>query len=149
SSSDNTDPSTNGRTYTYGVSSGNSCPTQLCGQLDPSQVYLDSGNAYRTSQYLGVAVDSSANPFNSGLRLFEDWTEIGPAHTAHPDMRAYGGGRFSKWNTALIFSPSDNSDPRSNGRRYIYAAPSCSPIQLTIVDDTETHYGTFHSHNQK
>ena len=54
----------------------------------------------------------------SPLRLFEDGVELGPAHCAHDEIRARGGGRFSHWGGALYFSTSDNSDPRSNGRRY-------------------------------
>ncbi len=33
-------------------------------------------------------------------------------------MRSLGGGRYSHWGTHLFFTTSDNSDPRSNGRRY-------------------------------
>ena len=56
----------------------------------------------------------------STLRLFENGKELGPAHAAHVDIRAKGGGQFSHWNTTLYFSASDNSDPRTNGREYKY-----------------------------
>jgi hypothetical protein len=40
-----------------------------------------------------------------------------------------GGGRFSNWNNWLVFSASDNSDPRTNGRVYSVAdAPNASRI---------------------
>ena len=54
----------------------------------------------------------------SSLRLYEDGKEIGPAHSAHSEIRNSGAGRFSHWGRELYFSTSDNSDPRSNGRRY-------------------------------
>lgn len=56
----------------------------------------------------------------STLRLFEDGKELGPAHVAHVDIREKGQGRFSHWNTVVYFSASDNSDPRTNGRKYTW-----------------------------
>lgn len=55
---------------------------------------------------------------SSSLLLFEDDRPLGPAHAPHDEMRAQGGGRFSHWGAHLYFTTSDNSDPRSNGRRY-------------------------------
>lgn len=55
---------------------------------------------------------------SSSLELFEDGRPLGPAHAPHDQMRSLGGGRFSHWGTHLFFTTSDNSDPRSNGRRY-------------------------------
>ena len=55
---------------------------------------------------------------SSSLLLFEDGRPLGPAHAPHDEMRALGGGRFSHWGAHLYFTTSDNSDPRSNGRRY-------------------------------
>jgi O-methyltransferase len=54
----------------------------------------------------------------SNLRVFEDGLELGPAHCLHDDITAHGGGRFSHWRRQLIFSSSDGSDPRTNGRTY-------------------------------
>ena len=55
---------------------------------------------------------------SSSLVLFEDDRPLGPAHAPHDEMRSLGGGRYSHWGTHLFFTTSDNSDPRSNGRRY-------------------------------
>jgi hypothetical protein len=54
----------------------------------------------------------------SRLRLYEDGRPLGPAHSAHSDIRSLGQGRFSHWGPTVYFSTSDNSDPRTNGRRY-------------------------------
>lgn len=59
----------------------------------------------------------------SATRLFEDGRELGPAHSQHAEIRALGEGRFSHWEQAagermLLFSSSDGSDSRNNGRRY-------------------------------
>jgi len=50
---------------------------------------------------------------------------LGPAHTVHPEIRERGSGGYSHWQDSVYFSTSDNSDPRSNGRRYhAYVAAS-------------------------
>lgn len=54
----------------------------------------------------------------SSLEVLEDGRPLGPAHASHAEIRAAGGGRFSHWGAELYFSTSDDSDPRSNGRRY-------------------------------
>ena len=54
----------------------------------------------------------------SRLRLYEDGRPLGPAHSAHSDIRSLGKGRFSHWGPTVYFSTSDNSDPPTNGRRY-------------------------------
>jgi asparagine synthase (glutamine-hydrolysing) len=55
----------------------------------------------------------------SSLRLYEDGAPLGPAHCAHAEIRSEGRGRFSHWGPTVYFSTSDNSDPRTNGRRYV------------------------------
>jgi hypothetical protein len=62
--------------------------------------------------------DSLGAPNRSGLVLFEDGMPLGPSHAEHASIAAEGGGAYSHWRRALIFSSSDGSDPRSNGRRY-------------------------------
>lgn len=42
----------------------------------------------------------------------------GPANENHDEIRKLGGGRYSFWYDNLYFSSSDNSDPRTNGRKY-------------------------------
>lgn len=59
----------------------------------------------------------------SSLRLFEDDRELGPSSAVHRDIRELGNGRFSHWRRDLFFSTSDNSDPRTNGRRYSIESP--------------------------
>jgi hypothetical protein len=54
----------------------------------------------------------------SRLVVCEDDRFLGPAHCGHEDIREGGGGRFSHWGAQVYFSTRDNSDPRTNGRRY-------------------------------
>jgi len=69
---------------------------------------------------LGSLTDSVSRPYASPLRLFENDRALGPAHTVHATIRHLGGGTFSHWNGTLLFSTRDNSDPRSNGRLYLF-----------------------------
>jgi len=62
--------------------------------------------------------DDLDSAMRSSLRLFEAGVELGPAHSLHEDIRTRGGGRFSHWGRWLLFSASDGSDPRTNGRAY-------------------------------
>lgn len=54
----------------------------------------------------------------------------GPANALHEDIRRLGCGRFSFWHDQLYFSAPDNSDPRSNGRKYEI---EYSPVDSSIV----------------
>lgn len=50
--------------------------------------------------------------------VLEDGVPLGPGNARHDDIRTRGGGRFSFWYDYVYFSSSDNTDPRTNGRRY-------------------------------
>lgn len=54
----------------------------------------------------------------SRLVLLENDTPLGPSHAVHDHIRQQGSGYYSHWGRYLYFSTSDNSDPRTNGRRY-------------------------------
>jgi hypothetical protein len=57
---------------------------------------------------------------HSRLMLFEDGRPLQP-HALHDTIRQQGRGTFSHWNGVILFSASDNSDPRHNGRTYTFA----------------------------
>jgi hypothetical protein len=59
----------------------------------------------------------------SPAELSEDGEVLGSSNALHQDVRAKGGGRHSFWGRHLYFSSSDNSDPRTNGRRYEVRRP--------------------------
>ncbi|MEA2943133.1 MAG: pectate lyase [Bradyrhizobium sp.] len=66
--------------------------------------------------------DNSDTPFASTVFLYENGAPLGRAHSLHKEIADLGAGRFSHWGiigkSGLIFSTSDNSDPRTNGRAY-------------------------------
>lgn len=50
--------------------------------------------------------------------VLEDDRVLGPGRALHDDIRMYGSGRYSHWESHLYLSASDNSDPNTNGRQY-------------------------------
>jgi hypothetical protein len=66
---------------------------------------------------------SQTDTFRSPARLFENDRRMALANTLHDDIGQWGRGRFSFWHGAVYFSASDNTDPRSNGRRYTLQLP--------------------------
>jgi hypothetical protein len=98
---------------------------QLCGHVWPEeglawQFDLDQTHLGRELASLSDDVDLWQR---SPLRLFEGDRPLGPAHALHRVIRDAGGGTYSHWQTRLIFSTSDNSDPNTNGRGYRFALP--------------------------
>lgn len=104
--------------------------------LDPAAIEPHVGFAYisrlalggnRFWKYVGNSGEQTAA---SNLKLSEDIRALGPPHSITSNIQANGGGAYSHWEQWLIFSSSDGSDPRSNGRRYIVTARS-KPTPLT------------------
>ncbi|NUQ00576.1 MAG: hypothetical protein HUU35_12045, partial [Armatimonadetes bacterium] len=90
--------------------------------LTPARMSHEQGFAYQVALTHASPADKSGR---SNLILLENGQPLGPAHSAHADIRAQGGGRYSHWySTQLWFSASDNSDPRTNGREYKVVSPA-------------------------
>lgn len=97
-------------------------PAQLT--LDPLQIEHLGGHAFlvelrgqvpRPWQALG---DNLFNLHRSDLLLLEDGRLAGRPHTAFDGVRDEGAGAYLHWGRLLIFSTSDGTDPRTNGRGY-------------------------------
>jgi hypothetical protein len=108
--------------------------------LNLAAVYSYQGFCYVIDQDFGVPGDTAANMGQSTLRLFENGVEIGPAHSWDIDIINMGGGRFDHWqdptSQSLSFSTSDNTDPRTNGRKYSYLVNAKSPVPAPSPVDT-------------
>jgi predicted O-methyltransferase YrrM len=115
STSDNSDPNTNGRQYNYTVSPEFYKPSQrLRGPFA-----LDEGHCWTAHlPELRHLADSPETPQRSPLMLYENGVPFLEAHVPHQYIRSEGGGLFSHWQDGLFFSTTDNSDPNTNGRRY-------------------------------
>jgi glucan phosphoethanolaminetransferase (alkaline phosphatase superfamily) len=79
--------------------------------------YLFKADDYN-GRFLHFPVDSVRSGSASNLSAFEDGKLLGPPHEPHETIRNKGLGAFSHWHGMLVFSTSDNSDPRTNGRTY-------------------------------
>lgn len=91
------------------------------------------GNAY-TFDLAGQAPfplvllsDTEAAQSASNLILVENGNPLGPPHSVHTDIKNQGGGRYSVWQGVLIFSTSDNTDPRHSGHNYAAEATALLP----------------------
>ncbi|MBT2561448.1 pectate lyase [Pedobacter sp. ISL-68] len=111
------------------------------GKLSLIGVKSEGGYAYKISQSISGG-DNATSKEQSILRLFENGVELGPAHSIHDDIRNLGKGRFSHWGTTVIFSASDNTDPRTNGRSYTYVMGGTSaalpPAETVTPPPTNT-----------
>jgi hypothetical protein len=104
-------------------------------ELDTALIFQEDNNAYGYMlppvSERGPVRDTMSEQTASQLSLFEDDVPLGPAHSVHADIRSSGMGRFSNWNT-LLFSTTDNSDPRSNERLYRITYPMPPPTSLDL-----------------
>ncbi len=80
-----------------------------------------------------LPTDTNETPRKSKLVLLENGRALGPSHSLHAEIRQHGGGRYSYWNNSLIFSASDGSDPRANGRTYSVESPTVVQTPLRIA----------------
>ena len=92
--------------------------------LPPDNMTPNEGSAFtatlprQNSVLFKSYSDADSGWPRSNLVLFEDGSRLGPAHSPHIVIRSEGGGAYSHWGDGLVFSSSDGSDPRSNGRTY-------------------------------
>jgi hypothetical protein len=79
-----------------------------------------SGHMFRvhTPEWSEIADNAKGNEGSSPVFVFEDDQQLRYPHSVHAHITQYGAGRFSHWGQELLFSTTDNTDPRTNGRRY-------------------------------
>src|SRR5215210_1411072 len=78
------------------------------------------GNAYTVEvPQLTELADTMTEGQRSPFLLCENGKLLPGAHSAHDDIRREGRGRYSHWQKFIYFSASDQSDPNTNGYRYI------------------------------
>jgi hypothetical protein len=111
--------------------------------VDNGLITHEQGHAFRLALGpwrapwpLRVEADTARSPRASTLVLSEDGRPLGPAHTEVSRIAAEGGGRYLHWGEGqtLYFSTPDNSDPRTNGRKYsIRVVARASVVWLVVV----------------
>lgn len=116
------------------------------GPINPSEISPYGRHGYsfpvKIPSIMGLSVtpDDTSPPPASNLRVYEDGKLLGPAHSIHQEVSDLGEGRFSYWRVPgqniLVFSASDNSDPRTNGKTYairgIYTTPGFVLVLLLL-----------------
>jgi len=116
-----------------------SAAPHAAGVLDVARMAPEQGHAFtaplkaRPSSFTQVPNDGNGV---SALRLYEvdgeRRVELGPAHAPPDRVREVGGGLFDHWGEVL-FSTSDGSDPRTNGRRYEWESPTVIHARLGLA----------------
>jgi peptidoglycan/LPS O-acetylase OafA/YrhL len=96
--------------------------------LISSKIVVSKGKLFEVpfstiGRYLTSCEDTNQAPRCSGLTLYESGRAIGPAHSLHAEIADKGAGRYSHWAGYILFSSSDGTDPRTNGRRYEASVP--------------------------
>ncbi len=89
--------------------------------LNPIDItpWLPEGGTFAYKAPLPLAPsDDNEHPAASPYVVLEDGKPLASPHSLHADIDKLGKGRYSHWSGWLIFSASDNSDPRTNGRTY-------------------------------
>ncbi len=139
SSSDNTDPNKNGRSYSYAVDRSRQHKPREDGRtLLNGPFYIQYGRCW------GVVVaedgDDAETETLSKLQLYEDSKLLGPSHAVHTEIEQIGAGRYSHWKRYLYFSSSDGSDPNLNGRVYSFEL-SVGDMISNGIQDLSCHNG--------
>jgi hypothetical protein len=77
--------------------------------------------------------DGDEEPRRSILRLFEDGSEIGPAHTMHEKIRRLGGGRFSHWGDRLYLSAATPGRRPDQCRYTALFEPATATVRRAVI----------------
>jgi hypothetical protein len=106
-------------------------------KLPPDAIVPEKGHAYifhipfpELIWQVLVSGDNPSDPTLSSLILMEGDRILGPPHSLHETIRTEGMGAFSHWGAYIIFSSSDNHDPRTSG---IYFAKIPLQAQLHVI----------------
>jgi pectate lyase len=71
-------------------------------------------------RFLYKVSNGDADAFSAkDMLLTEDGRRLPHAGALHDEIRKSGLGRYSHWGSWLYFAASDNSNPNTNGRKYI------------------------------
>ena len=99
-------------------------------ELKPKTIRAENGFAYRALLALKRRGDHEGL---SECILLEDGKPLSSPHSPAKEIETAGNGRYSHWTEAsIVFSTSDNSDPRTNGRKYALVSPRRLSAQFRI-----------------
>lgn len=99
----------------YGASA-NDKETIISEELKPNRINAAGGFCYTAKLTMNRTGDKAGK---SDCTLLEDDKPLSTPNADHKAIRESGKGCYSHWTAdTLYFSTSDNSDPRTNGRKY-------------------------------
>ena len=75
-------------------------------------------------RYFDLVGDDLEKLNSSKLKLYENGKALGPSASGHRIIRDVGKGAYSHWRNHILFSSSDNSNPKKNGRTYSMVIPA-------------------------
>jgi hypothetical protein len=91
-------------------------------RLDPAAMRSLPGSPAFSIAFTHSSGDTRISP-RSRISLTEDGVPLSQKSRLPGQARVLGGGIWSHTSDAIIFSSSDNTDPRTNGRRYVAHSP--------------------------
>jgi len=125
SSTDGSDPTTNGRRYTIVIDRASVVDDSLwaftpIAVILPERIIKREGFSYDYDLPPAIAAwPSDSETINgSPLIILEDGVALGPGHSRGSALAESGQGRYLHSGRRVRFSTPDNTDPRTNGRRY-------------------------------
>lgn len=102
---------------------------RICVKVNSSKIRQEIGNAYSFEVNKYIVNDKIGL---SKLILYEDDKALIP-HNFHETIRSQGKGAFSHWDGYVLFSSSDNSDPRMNCKQYSIVYNFTPPLFLIFI----------------
>ncbi len=91
--------------------------------LPPDGITHAGGHAYAfTFRTLGARLYTQTGWYRDSI-LEEDGLPLPSPHASEDRVARDGHGAYTLWSNTIVFSTSDGSDPRSNGRRYTLRVP--------------------------
>lgn len=92
--------------------------------IPSSEILPESGFCFAFSFRTNAAKYFARALTGGDFTLLEDGKPLASESALHEDITNLGKGRVSLWRDRLLFSTSDNSDPRENGRKYSFDIPA-------------------------
>jgi hypothetical protein len=146
STTDGSDPNTNGRSYVLKSYVANDDLVSLECSLPLIPPYLrKEGHMWVASlknvgekivSIFDITSDNSDVPERSRLKLFNHSDLLGPANSPHAFIRDVGLGAYSHWKNAIIFSTVDGSDPniKRNRMSIAYSPPGSIGSKVEMIE---------------
>ena len=110
-------------------------------EIQSGQILKENGFCYIYCFKTVAGKIYSHMPFYADSVLYENGKPLARGVNSHDEIRNSGEGLYSMWPILVMFSSSDNSDPRINGRVYSIKVPSYIYFMEQLPDETIMKFG--------